>query len=131
MSFVIVDNDIMGAGQGIDGRHDALVTEVEQIGGFFLLEVGQLMFEMLVHTGVPRHHTGTHGSGEAVFGGGFGIHTTNFRVVSQTQIVVQTPAEYLPAVEGHARSKFAFQTRECEITVSAFAVLPNRATGIL
>ena len=89
------------------------------------------MLEMLVHAGVTCHHTGAHGGGEAVFGSGFGIHATNLGVVGQTQIVVQAPAEHLPAIEGHARSEFTFQTRKSEITVGTFTVLPNRATGIL
>ena len=81
MCFVVINNDIVHCGQRVDGRNNTLIAKVEEVSGFFLFKVSQLMLEMLVHACMASHHTGAHGSCKTVFGSGFSIHATNLGVV--------------------------------------------------
>ena len=128
--LVVINDNVVGTGQRVDSGNDALIAKIEKICGLFLLKISQFLLKMLVHTGLSRHHTGTHRSGETPSGGTLGINLTDSWMVGQTQIIVQAPAKHFLAVENHAGTQFAFQTGKRKITVSTLTVLPDRTTRI-
>ena len=111
----------------INSRNYALVTEVEQECIFLLLEVGKLSLELLVKRGVAGHHTASHRIGKAPFCCSFCIYLSDLRMIGETQIVVETPAEYLLAVEYHVGTELTFKLRIHVISECLLSVLSKRA----
>ena len=125
----VIHDDVVAADKGIDGGEDALITEVELEGGLFVLEVGKLSFQLFVQRGLASHHTAAHRIGHTPAGSAFRVGFSDLGMVGQAEIVVDAPAKHVFAVETHVRAKFAFQLRECEITVNEFTILSDRTTG--
>ncbi len=129
VTFGIIDDDVVTAHQGIDRGQDALIAEVEQECGFFLLEIGEHPLELLVEDRLAGHHAASHRVGHTPAGGGLGIDLADLGMVREAQVVVQAPAQdFLPG-EAHVGTEFAFEFGKCEITVSLVAILADGAAG--
>ena len=124
----IIYNHVVTTNQRVDGGQNALVTEVKQERSLFLLERRQTTLHLFVQGRLTGHHTATHRISHAPLGGCLCIGLTHLRMVCQTEIVIQTPAQHFLAIKAHVRSQLAFQLRESKITVRLLAVLTDRAT---
>ena len=69
MTFCIIHDHVVAVAEHIDQAHDALIAEVEEDGVFFLFEVCQFSFKLLMQLAVSTHHSGAHRIGESPFGG--------------------------------------------------------------
>ena len=104
MVLCVIDYHVVTAHEGIDGGNYSLVSEVEFEGGFLLLESGETALKFLMKMSLACHHTASHRVGKSPACCSFSICLADFRVVCQTEIVVEAPAEHLLSVEFHVRT---------------------------
>ena len=109
--------------QGIYGRYDSLVAEVEQESILFLLEISKFPLEFLMERSMACHHAAAHRVCEPPLGRSLGIRLSHFRVICKTQIVVQAPVQDFLASELHVRTELAFELREHVISERLLSVL--------
>ena len=64
--------------------------------------------------------------GETPAGGSLCISLADFRMICQTEVVVEAPAEDILSVEFHMRSQLTLKSWECKISFCFFAVLSYR-----
>ena len=129
MVFSIIYDNVVTAYQSVDRRHDSLITEVELEGSLFLLECSKAALQFLVEVGLSCHHPASHRVCKAPLCSGFSISLADFRMVCESEVVVETPAEHILTVELHIWSEFALKAWECEISFSFLAVLSDRTAG--
>ncbi len=130
VAFGVIDDDVVARGQRVDRGHDALVAEVVEEGVLLLLEFGEGLLELLVIAGVAAHHAGAHRVRQAPLRRRLGVRFADGRVVSQAQVVVQTPVKHRGAVEDHVGAEFALQAGIHIIAEALLEILSDGAAAV-
>ena len=125
MRFRIVNDDIVTIHQGIDSRNHGLVAIIHQEPRLVPGVSRQFRLQLLVRIGIPRHHTGPHGPGQAVLCSCLGIGLPYFRVIGKAEVIVQAPNQVFATSETHSRADFTLQFGEHVIALRFFCVLPQ------
>ena len=112
MAFRIIYDHIMTAAQYINKAYHSLVTIIQKDGIFFHFKFSQFCFQLFMVITVSTHHTGTHGAGKAKFGCGFCILFSYFRMIGQTEIIIQTPYDHFLATEYHTAADYLLPVLE-------------------
>ena len=127
----VVNHNVAGRKQAVDNRDHTLITEVQKESVLLTNELCELALQLLVVLGLTTHHTSTHRGCHTKLLCTSCVGLTHLGVVSQTEVVVQTPVEHHLTAKTHMGTKLALQLGECKITVHQLHILTNRATGVL
>src|SRR5690349_6985414 len=76
---------------------------------------------------VATHHPCTHWCCQTILFRTISISLTHFRMICQSEVVIQTPDNYVFAAEFHPASNLTFKFWECKISVCSFTMLTKRA----
>ena len=131
VSLSVINHNVAGSQQTVDDRHHTLITEVEQECVLLANKLGQLALQLLVINGLTAHHTCAHRCCHTEIDSTLSVSLAYFGVVSQTEVVVETPIQNLLTAELHMRADGAFEFREREIAVRILLVHTDRAAGTL
>ena len=96
------------------------VKEADNLNKF-----GQLMLQLFVEIGMTRHHSRTHGIGRTIFCRSFSIYFSNFGMIGQAQIVIDTPSDDLFPHKVHAVADGSFQFWKNKIAFGVFSPFSN------
>ncbi len=126
MGINIIDNHIVSAYQCINDGEHSLITEVQDIGRFFLYKIGKFGLQFQMFISFSRHSARAHGIEHAVLCCCFGVSSLYFRVVAESQIVVGTPEYDFFSLKNHSRADGAFKSWEYKISFSVISKLSER-----
>lgn len=126
VSLSVIDDHIVTGGKAVDRGDDSLIAEVEQERVLLLLEISEHPLKFLVQGGVAGKHTASHWIGQSPLSGALGVSLAHLRMVSESEIVVQTPVQDLFPVECHMRAKLALKFRIHIIAEALIEILSDR-----
>src|ERR1041384_1314098 len=79
---------------------------------------------------VATHHTGAHWGSKAIFCRRVRICLTYFRMISETQVIIQAPYDLFYTAELHAVAYFPFQLWKGKIAGCFFCIIANRTEAL-
>src|SRR4030043_1543070 len=115
----------MPVNKGIDNGNHPLIPVIEQVGRFLFYKFGCHLFKFLMVGCVSRHHSCSHRISESVLCSVFCISFPYFRIVCQSEIIVQAPVKYFLSSEFHSWRYLTLKLREHEIAITLLGILPE------